>query len=122
MQSAAKHIHWSIINVLLEEGVSTDDERPIWYAIAFENLSMVKFVIARGVRVDGVLYRKCLTKFENKHYHNLRTFANTSMMPVIFYFVTKLVEERPVFPEGKLDRLAHLVEDVGDSKFWSGKV
>jgi len=44
------------------------------------------------------------------------------MTPAIFYFVVKLVEERPVFPEGKLDHLADLVEDVEDSKFWSGKV
>lgn len=57
--------------MFLEERVSIDDERPIWYAIAFENLSMVKFVIARGARADGIVYRKCLTKFENKHYPRL---------------------------------------------------
>ncbi|CAN9384486.1 unnamed protein product [Alternaria alternata] len=53
MKLAARHLCRNIITILLENGVSINDGKPVQEAIKYENISIVEFMIAHGARVDA---------------------------------------------------------------------
>ncbi|KAL1796078.1 hypothetical protein ACET3X_006302 [Alternaria dauci] len=122
MQLAAQYLHRNIITALLENGISINSGRAIHEAIKYENISIIKFMIVRGARVDTATYEFCVSQLQVKDYKDVNAWPTTSMMPVVFYWVAKVVEQKPVSGWFQVDILAKLVREVDRSELWRGRV
>ena len=64
MKLAARHLCRNIITILVENGVSINDGRPVKEAIKYENTSIVEFMIAHGAKVDAKAVAKVDAKVD----------------------------------------------------------
>jgi hypothetical protein len=70
MKLAARHLCRNIITILLENGVSINDGRPVKEAIKYENTSIVEFMIAHGAKVDAKAVAKVDAKVDAVAYNS----------------------------------------------------
>jgi hypothetical protein len=70
MKLAARYLCRNIITILVENGVSINDGRPVKEAIKYENTSIVEFMIAHGAEVDAKVGAKADAKVDAVTYNS----------------------------------------------------